>query len=834
LQHRAIVRVPAALVALPLFTGACAGILSFDSAPDRFILAAAFAAVLCVIAGVAFGGQDQPAAVAVCVVVGAMFAGGSTAAATVRGLLAPPLLTWFDEEVGERGDPVVLEGRLRVDAPLLAYGAQLTLDVELAGGVGAELVGRSGGVRLVVGGLPDPRMVEGWRAGRRMRVTAVLRYPATFSDPGVPDERRQLALRGIVLTGSVKSGALVEMVAIGRPFEELAASTRARIRRVIARHVGAIDARSAAVATAILIGDRTGLSSDDERRLQDAGTYHVIAISGGNIASLTAILVLGTRLLRVPHRAAASLSIIALLFYAEVAGGTPSVDRAVTAAVVFLAALVLDHRGSPLNVLAVAGSLAIGAEPVTSLDGGFLLSFGATAAIIVGVPRLVRWTPVRGDRFAWQVVRAIATAAAGIAAATFCAEMILVPVSASLFSRVTFAGLLLNFIAIPLMTIVQCASMALVAAAWSSAADALARLVHLSASALVDSASLVDLVPWTVRDVPPPALWICVGYYAGCLLLAGAQRFRRPAMILVAAAGATIASGAGLARDDVPPQPEGVLRVVVLDVGQGDATVAVMPNGRALLIDSGGLAGTSFDIGARVVMPALRALRVRELHALVLTHGDPDHVGGTADVLQRLRVANVWEGVPVPPHPLLRDLAALANSRQVVWRTVRPGDVERIAGVDVRVHHPPEPEWERQRVRNDDSVVLELRYGNVSILLPGDIEREGERRLLDHLALAPLVVLKAPHHGSATSSSDAFLDAVRPSAVIFSAGRNNRFGHPAQVVVDRFAARHVAMFNTADDGAVFVETDGKRVEVQTWRTKKTMIAFARHDDATTR
>jgi len=203
-------------------------------------------------------------------------------------------------------------------------------------------------------------------------------------------------------------------------------------------------------------------------------------------------------------------------------------------------------------------------------------------------------------------------------------------------------------------------------------------------------------------------------------------------------------------------------------------------------------------------------------------------------VLQRLQVANVWEGVPVPPHPLLRGLAELADSRHVVWRTVRPGDVERIAGVDVRVHHPPEPEWERQRVRNDDSVVLELRYGNVSILLPGDIEREGERRLLDHLALAPLVVLKAPHHGSATSSSDAFLDVVRPNAVIFSAGRNNRFGHPAQAVVDRFAARHVAMFNTADDGAVFVETDGKRVQVKTWRTKKTMIAFARHDDATTR
>jgi competence protein ComEC len=177
---------------------------------------------------------------------------------------------------------------------------------------------------------------------------------------------------------------------------------------------------------------------------------------------------------------------------------------------------------------------------------------------------------------------------------------------------------------------------------------------------------------------------------------------------------------------------------------------------------------------------------------------------------------------------------ARVASHRASWRTVRPGDVELAGGVEIRILHPPAPDWERQRVRNDDSVVIELRYRDVSILLPGDIGAGIERALIPALDLRPVVILKAAHHGSATSSSEPFIEATNPRAVIFSAGRNNRFGHPAPVVVERFARRGVEMFNTAHDGAVFVETDGKTVEVRGWRTRKAMTAHAAHDDSTTR
>jgi competence protein ComEC len=179
-------------------------------------------------------------------------------------------------------------------------------------------------------------------------------------------------------------------------------------------------------------------------------------------------------------------------------------------------------------------------------------------------------------------------------------------------------------------------------------------------------------------------------------------------------------------------------------------------------------------------------------------------------------VAAVWEGVPVPPHAALRRLASAARLQGLTWRNVQAGDVERDGDVEIRVLHPPLPEWERQRVRNDDSVVLELRMGDVAIVLPGDVGREGEQAALRHLRRAPLVVLKAAHHGSATSSTAELLDALAPSLVIFSAGRSNRFGHPAPSVVARHRARGATMFSTAEDGAVIVDTDGKSVHVRGW------------------
>jgi competence protein ComEC len=276
----------------------------------------------------------------------------------------------------------------------------------------------------------------------------------------------------------------------------------------------------------------------------------------------------------------------------------------------------------------------------------------------------------------------------------------------------------------------------------------------------------------------------------------------------------------------VPAAAAGKLRVVFLDVGQGDATLVQVPDGRALLVDAGGVAGSGFDIGERVLGPSLRAFGVRTLSTLVLTHGDPDHIGGAPSALRRFAPTVLWEGVPVPPHIKLRELETAAIEAHAVVRAVQAGDRERDGPVQIRVLHPPLPDWERQRVRNEDSVVLELRIGAVSIVLPGDIGAEGERAIVKDLALGPIAVIKAPHHGSSTSSTAPFVAASHPAAVVFSAGRGNRFGHPAPPVVQRYRGAGAQVFRTDEDGAIVMDTDGVTIEVSTWSGRRLKLSRA--------
>ena len=807
-------RFPAVLVAIPLAIGCACGLLAAEPEALTAVRAATAALIAAAAAASAIALGDGKMCAA-CVVIGSMIAGLSVGHSAGIQAFRSPLETWFSRATPR--SPVVLRGVLREDAARAATGVSLTLDVADVG----DLAGDSlGGVRLNVSGTLALAAMGEWRAGRSVQVPALLRRPVVYRNPGVPDEARALRRRGIALVGSVKSGALVELASRASPEQEWAASVRARVRQTLTDTVGGWSTRSAGIAAAIAIGDRTGLNEQDEHRLLRAGTYHVIAISGGNIAILTVTMVGALRWLGTSPRVAAAVAIPILVLYGYVAASAPSVQRAIAAAVLYLAGRLLEHRPPSLNVLAVAAVLALGWGPAAVLDPGFVLSFGATLGILIVMPRLMALFSKPWPRFVRPPI--------SLLVATMAVELVLGPVSAAVFGRVTCAGLLLNFAAVPLMVVVQIASMASLAIASISPdlARACGYVVHLAAAGLIDSAALVDVAPWMVRDVAPPSWWLVSVYYA--TLGSSLCRVRASRFAAVAAAGCATAIVAGphaLSRDGVPSAPPGHLRVAFLDVGQGDSTLVQLPDGRALLVDAGGLPsaplqdardGPAFDIGDRVVARALRALGVTKLDTFVLTHADPDHIGGASSVVKAFRPASFWEGAPVPPHAPLRDLGLLAWRLGAEWRTVQAADRVAFGDVQIVALHPPLPEWERQRVRNDDSIVLAVRYGDVSVILPGDIGREGEAAAARQFAPTPFVVLKAPHHGSATSSSAAFLSAVRPRVVVFSAGRDNRFNHPAPPVVARYRALHAALFSTAEDGAVILETDGHDVLIRGW------------------
>ncbi len=206
----------------------------------------------------------------------------------------------------------------------------------------------------------------------------------------MPDEERALARRGTTLVGSVKSGALVEVVSTGSVTAETAWQIRSFARRAIARSVGRWSPRSAAIVTAIVIGDRAGLDDELQRRLQEAGTYHVIAISGGNIAILAGLTLAAFRIAGILGPAAMLTAIVSLVAYAYVVGGGASVARATLMAVVYFAGRAIDLRGPPANTLAIAAGVLVAAQPLAIADPAFLLTFGATGAILAALPTFSR------------------------------------------------------------------------------------------------------------------------------------------------------------------------------------------------------------------------------------------------------------------------------------------------------------------------------------------------------------------------------------------------------------------------------------------------------------
>jgi competence protein ComEC len=733
-------------------------------------------------------------------------------------------------DAGLVGDtPVTLEGHLREDAAPGEQGASLSVSVERLT-VGGRIHQVSGGALLTVGGRLAAQRLQAWRRGRRVSVSATLREPGRSLDPGVPDNAVRLARRGTTLVGSVKSGALVEVLASGGWLAEAAARARSGVRVAVARAVGRWSARSAAIVVAILIGDRAGLDEEAVRRLQEAGTYHVIAISGGNIAILAGLILWLLGLVGPGWRGSSWSAIALLVGYAYLVGGQSSVTRATLMAVTYLVARAVDHRSAPLNALAVSAAIILVASPLSVFDSAFALTFGATAGILLGASRLLAVLP------RWRVFRPLAA----LFVASLSAEIALVPIAASAFSRVTFAGLGLNFFAIPLMTVVQVAGMALVPvyAVQPGLAALVGYVAHLGAYWLIESAALVDLVPWLSYRVPPPSAVTIALYYAGwtawLLTRHGSEDpigWRR--RLMLGRAALVVVCGSGLwVLTDPPTLVEslvgtGTLRVTCLDVGHGDAIALQLPNGRTLLVDAGGTRRPGgFDVGERVVAPALWALGIRRLEAFVLTHPDPDHLGGADAILHDFAIGEIWEGVPVPGDAAWRALRARARQAGIAWRTLQRDEVQTTGGVEIRVWHPPPPEWERHRPRNDDSLVLEVRFGEVSVVLAGDISREVEQGLLGRVSPAGVRVLKVPHHGSRSSSSPEFLAALRPTLALLTVGSGERLPGLDEVL-DRYRAAGAVVLRTDIDGAITIETDGRVVSVTTFTGRQVRFTAAR-------
>ncbi len=258
------------------------------------------------------------------------------------------------------------------------------------------------------------------------------------------------------------------------------------------------------------------------------------------------------------------------------------------------------------------------------------------------------------------------------------------------------------------------------------------------------------------------------------------------------------------------PRADGRLQLTVIDVGQGDGLLLRSPSGRAIVVDAGGSRDPRFDPGERRVAPVLWRAGVRRIDALVVSHAHPDHAGGVPFLLRAFRVESSWEGPAALADPSWQRLDAALVAAGVRRIAVARGARVDWDGASLSVLGPGPPPGPLARVRNEDSLVVDVGFGEVHLLLTGDVTAEAEQAL----RLRKALVLKVPHHGSQTSSSPFLIDAVEPRVAVVSAGARNAFGHPHPLVVDRYRRAGALLLWTGREGSVDVATDGTRVWVR--------------------
>ncbi len=699
--------------------------------------------------------------------------------------------------------------------------------------------------------------------GRRLEVAAKIRLPRNYQNPGAFDYSGYLARQHIYWTGSVSNPGDLRFLpgACGsRPLAWLYGIRGWALNRLMGLYPN--DLHTAALLEATLLGE----TSSVERRWTDefrmTGTYHALVISGLHISVVAMTLLAIFRLFGVRRIPGLFVATLVCWLYACISGFNSPAVRSAAGFMLFAAAAFFFRKTRPLNLLAFIGIVYLLFDPDQLFDPAFQLSFLSVAIIAAfALPAMARFTdPLRASvkhldqigydphlapraaqwrvelrllartlrawtrlpqRAAYFAVSNGARLAAFIADAVIlsaCVQFGLALPMIAYFHRLSVTGLSANVVVVPLLSAVIPLGFASILAG-SHALAAVTKMFLDWAEIL--TAWHVRVEPsWRIAAVP---LWIAIAFAASLVLLAIAVR-KRPRFIAPALACALVLFAVVYLQPWKPDVRPRTLELTAIDVGQGDSLLLVFPDGETMLIDAGGFPGTGrmvhkprLDMGEDVVSPYLWTRRIHHLSYAVLTHGHSDHMDGLPAVLDNFRPAVLWIGAEPETSEWKRveQHAALDHVRIVpLCRTSRPMN---IGGAQIRVLAPSAGYVPGATAQNDDSLVLEIRYGRRSILLTGDAERPVENDMIESGQLRPVTLLKVGHHGSRTSSSEPFLDQLMPQFAVISDGYKNQFHHPHPDVLERLAQHHASVFRTDQRGLITFRTDGEHIELTTFR-----------------
>ncbi|HEY4130164.1 MAG TPA: DNA internalization-related competence protein ComEC/Rec2 [Gemmatimonadaceae bacterium] len=610
------------------------------------------------------------------------------------------------------------------------------------------------------------------------------------------DARAGSTVLAIGELGRTQRGLLVHNASIR---ELRRPSILTRVRAHAAREIDDLFHDDAPLVRALLIADRSQLSPAIRDEFAAAGLAHILAIAGLHIGIIALAFSLGLELAGVHKRRASILTIVVIIFYVATIGAPVPAVRSAAMMTCYLATRLVQRPTSRWAIVALGASQPV-FDPIVALDVGYQLSVVGVASMIaasllgkrIGVDRLS------------LVPRMFAMTLLGATVATIGSA----PIVAWVFGRVSLVAPLTNLAATPLIELAQpMIFVALLAAPLHPIASLIADASHPLLVGLQVVAQHAAALPFASPPVAPTVVAAAIaGVMSGATIVACASRdWHRPTTTALSAA-------AVLVWMPVASLGAGMVELHMIDVGQGDAIALRTPHGHWLLVDAGRIWATG-DAGKSTIVPYI-GRRGGVLDMFVLTHPHSDHVGGAASVFRALHPKTFVDGgFPGPAGPY-RAALQTARDAHVVWVRAHPGDSTQLDGVTVRFL-APDSAWTAHLVDpNLASVVTLVQVGDVRMLLMGDAERPEEEWLLQHEASELHAdILKVGHHGSQTSSSEPFLDAVRPRLALVSVGEKNIYHLPTPAIMQRLSARRAQVLRTDHLGSIVVRTDGRRILV---------------------
>lgn len=710
--------------------------------------------------------------------------------------------------------------------------------------------------------------------GDRVALHSRIRSIRNFNNPGGLDFKRRMAYREI-WAGATVGGAELDL--LEKEAESGMFGAIDRMRSSIAGLIDQAGlGPEAAVLKALVMGDQSGIATDIRLAFTRTGTSHILAISGLHITIVASIAFALFRWLLgwIPlmlrrawtHKGAAVLTLAPITLYALIAGFSPSTQRSLIMVAVFLMAFLAERETDLLNTLALAALVILCVQPAALFSVSFQLSFAAVSSIVWALERMPSRrsaAPSDLDGRVVQIRRSLLTFAGVSLAATWGT----LPLGMYYFNNVSFVGLLANGIAIPLMGYLAVAAGLLGTLLAAFSTPAAVACYQIGGWVVSQTMAIMEwMAQWPYaagRTVSPSILEITLFYlvswaafylftgrsrtissantnmnagpacdpravpavprWPGCLRFqafrsVGRSRNAVWAVLILSLAAAGLDAGYWIYqrfwRQD--------LRMTLIDVGQGSAVLLEFPGGGTALVDGGGFADSAaFDVGGRVVAPLLWHRKIATIDTLILTHPNSDHVNGLVFIADNFHVRTLWtngESRPIAGYEALMQ-TAIRRGIAVPGFTEIPRE-SMVNGARVEVMYPPADFLERRqterwrRNENNNSLVIRVSLGDVSVLIPGDIMRPAET---DLAAMAgnriKSTVLIAPHHGSRSSSSEVFLGATAPAAVLVSSSGRSGGGLPHPQVLERYERQGIRIYRTDRNGAIHLATDGQQLSI---------------------